>query len=277
MSDRATSDGPRVVILGDSWIRGLGTSKRTFGRMIAASLRASEVLDLAAISRTAPDIVAAHLHEIVEFRPDVALLCVGGADSLIFPAWTVQRLIDRYAPPQWQGVEGMMPLAMYSRDRWRRARQRIEQTFKVLIKQALINLFGGRRRVSIAELDTSVRRILEVLDRSECDVVCIGFAKVDGWLSPKANASVAKTNALLESIMAAHPRAAYVPTDTLAQRWDDYLPDHVHLNLRGHRHVSDGVTQHLREIGFRWAAAEAAATAVSASDTGSLHTAEGEY
>ena len=262
-----SAGGPRLLILGDSWIRGLGTSKRTFGRMIAKSVHASEVLDLSAISRTAPDIAADHLDEIAEFAPQVALVCVGGADSLIFPAWTVQRLIDRYAPKEWQGVEGMMPLARYSRDRWPRIRQRVEQTVKVLMKQFLINVFGGRRRVTIAQLDVAVHQILAVLDRSECDVVCIGFPRVDGWLSPKANASVAKTNVLLRAIMHAHPRATYIPTDSIVTRWDDYLPDHVHLNLRGHRNITDGVVAKLRETGFRWTDIPAGVAAMNGETT----------
>lgn len=274
MTQISSVSRPRVVILGDSWIRGLGTNKRTFGRLIAKGLDAAEILDLSEISRTAPDIVAGHLDEIAAFAPEVALLCVGGADSLIFPAWTVQRLIDKYAPKDWQGVEGMMPRARYSRDRWPRLRQQIGQTFKVLIKQALINVFGGRRRVSVGELDVAVHRILEVLDLGGCHVVCIGFARVDGWLSPRANASVAKTNALLRSIMSTQPRAVYIPTDELVQRWDDYLPDHVHLNLRGHRHLAEGVLAHLREANFRWAQLPAGVSAVNG-DSGSVQTAEG--
>jgi len=77
--------------------------------------------------------------EIAAFAPEVALVCVGGADSLIFPAWTVQRLIDKYAPKEWQGVEGMMPLARYSRDRW----PRLAETPPWRISEA--SRFGGSR------------------------------------------------------------------------------------------------------------------------------------
>jgi len=75
--------------------------------------------------------------------------------------------------------------------------------------------------------------------------------------------SVAKTNVLLQSIMDAHPRATYVPTDSIVARWDDYLPDHVHLNLRGHRNVTDGVVASLRETGFRWTEIPAGVAAVN--------------
>jgi hypothetical protein len=105
--------------------------------------------------------------------------------------------------------------------------------------------------------------------------VCIGFPKVDGWLSPRANASVTRTNDLLKAIMAAHPRATYVATDAIVHRWDDYLPDHVHLNLRGHRNVSTGITDQLTQTGLRWAQAPAQLAAVPG-DAGHPSTIQGE-
>jgi len=231
----------RTVVLGDSWIRGLGTSKRTFGRMLAKRLGSTDVLDLSAISRTSPDIANDHLDEIRTYGPHLAIVCLGGADSLIFPAWPVQRLIDRVAPPNWHGIEGMMPLALYSRDRGRRFRQRVEQTVKSLIKQILINLFGGRRRVSLDDFDDSFTKIMGCFAELGTAVIVVGLASVDGWYSPKANASVRKTDRILEAVSGQHPNAIYVNTNTFLAKWDDYLPDHVHLRVPGHVHMTEGV------------------------------------
>lgn len=242
----------RTLILGDSWIRGLGTSKRTFGRMLAKRMGTTDVLDLSAISRTSPDIAQDHLDEIRAYAPHIAILCLGGADSLIFPAWWVQRLIDRIAPPHWHGLEGMMPIALYSRSRGRRFRQRVEQTLKSLIKQIVINLFGGRRRVTPAEFADSFTAIMTCLADMQTSVIVVGLASLDGWYSPKANASVRETDRLVEEITGRYPNATYVATTTFLTKWDDYLPDHVHLRVPGHVHMTEGVLAALTAAGGPW-------------------------
>ena len=70
-------DAPRVVLLGDSYMRGLGSERRrAFGKRVAAAAGAGAVLDLCAVSLTAPEIAANHLDAVGEFAPDLAVLAV---------------------------------------------------------------------------------------------------------------------------------------------------------------------------------------------------------
>jgi hypothetical protein len=250
--ESATGNDRRVLILGDSWIHGLGSGRRVFGLMIAKELMASDILDLSAISRTAPDIVRDHMAEITAFAPHLTIMNIGGADSLIFPAPWIQRFVDRHAPIEWQGVEGLMPLAMYSRDRRRRIKQKVEQFAKTVIKQLLVNLFGGHRRVSLDELQAAAKTILDAVTRNDGLALVIGFGFADGWTSPKSNASLGRTNALLEALCLESPSRIYIPAHQFLRRWDDYLMDRVHLNLAGHRHITEGVINELSRTEGPW-------------------------
>lgn len=251
------SAGRRVAVLGDSWIRGLGPERRNaFGKLIAHGIGATDVLDLSAISRTAPDFAAEFLETMRDFQPDIAIVNLGGADSLIFPAWPVQRFIDRFAPPRWHGVEGLMPIARYSSDKRRRRRQRIENFAKIVLKQVVVNVLGGRRRVSVADFEQATRTVMTFLHRQGTSMVVLGIGTVDPLLSPKTNRSVDKTNAVLIRLCEEVPGAIFVPTTPHIHRWGDYLSDHVHLNREGHRHVADGVLADLKQRSLPWLATE---------------------
>ncbi len=250
-----SGDRPRVVILGDSWVRGLGPERRkAFGRRIAGELHAAETLDLSAISRTGPDVVANHLDAVSTFRPQVAVLGVGGADSLVFPAPWIQAAVDRFAPPAWHGVEGMMLPIRRPRDRRQRWRQNAENVAKIAVKQLLVHAFGGHRRVSVEGFEQSMVAILDRLEALDCAPIVLGFAAVDGRFSPGTNASVLRTNAVLQALCATRPEALYVDSQTFLRRWADYLPDHVHLNAAGHEHVATEVMAAIASGGFRWSA-----------------------
>jgi len=245
----------RVLILGDSWVRGLGPERRAaFGKLIAKGIGATELVDLSAISRTAPDFVNDHLVAVRESAPVIAIVNIGGADSLIFPAWRVQRFIDRFAPPHWHGVAGLMPIARYSRDRKRRRRQIVENVAKVMIKQLIVNLFGGRRRVGVPEFESAARTLMSQLHQLGTLMIVVGLGPVDPFLSPKTNSSVRKTNVVLARLCDELPGAVFIPTTRMVRRWDDYLSDHVHLSADGHRHIAEGVLAALAQRGDQWVA-----------------------
>lgn len=262
---RLTSPEPRTVVLGDSWIRGLGPERRqAFGKRIAAATGASEVLDLAAISRTAVDVVDDHLDAIAAFGPQLAVVGVGGADSLVFPAAWIQRTIDRWAPPKWHGVEGLMVPAYRHRDRRKRWIQRVETSAKVAVKQLLVTVFGGHRRVGLPEFEAAMQTLLEHLRTLHCAAVVVGFPPVDPVYSPGTNASVRRTNAVLARLCADRDDVVYVDSKGFLTRWDDYLSDHVHLSASGHEHVARGV---LEQVAFEVQPAGVAAAVAGGEET----------
>jgi lysophospholipase L1-like esterase len=245
----------RVLVLGDSWIHGLGSErKRNFGALLCQSLSATEVLDLSAVSRTTRDVVRDHLSSIVQFAPDIAVMNVGGTESLVFPAPPIQRLIDRYAPPRWHGPEGLMPPVRYSREKSRRVRQKLAYIAKLILKQIVINLLGGRRRTPLGEFGDAAMEILELLASLGTSVIVIGVGPVDGRLSPRTNRSIADTNVLLRRLVAAKPNCLFISSQQMPRKWDDYLSDRVHLSRSGHQRVADGVMTQLSRSGAPWTA-----------------------
>lgn len=242
----------RVLLLGDSWMCGLASREGTMGRLLAERMHASEVLDLSAISRTTTDVVRDHLEQIDAFAPDVAILAIGGADSLIFPTPWIQRIIDKRFPPDWAGVAGLQTRALYSRDARKRRRQRVESWLKTALKQVLVNLFGGHRRVTLDEFERNTRTILDVLAEHDTQVVLIGFSKLNHWTSPKSEQSGQATLQRLAAAAAGDPRIRYVPARDAMRYWDDHLEDRVHLNLNGHQRVADTVVAALEAAGGPW-------------------------
>lgn len=253
MTDHSAPRGPRTLVAGDSWVCGLSKGQGTLSRMLPEAVAAREVLNISKISRIATDIVADHLDEVDAFAPDLAFLAVGGADSLVFPKPFFQRFIDKHFPPKWQGIEGLQPSAKIVRDRKKRIRHNVESFLKALLKQAMINLFGGHRRVSLEQFEVAVRTIMRTLDVHGTHVVLIGCSDVDGWTSPRSTKNIRATSRLLAKLAEEHPRALYVDSNQLVSKWDSYLVDHVHLTRDGHKGVCAGVVDTMIRAGGRWA------------------------
>jgi lysophospholipase L1-like esterase len=244
--------GPRTLVIGDSWVRGLSKGQGSISRLIPEGIEAGNVLDISKISRVITDVAADHLREIDEFAPEFALVAIGGADSLVFPARWIQRLIDRLAPPKWQGVEGLMPSAMIYRDRKKRIRQRIEKFGKTLIKQLLVTLSGGRRRVPLPAFEAATRQVLDLLEKHGTIVVLVGCTDVDPLTFPKSNRNIHAAQAVLRELSGEYPFAMYADSAGLVDKWDDYLIDRVHLTRDGHRKVADGVLALMAAAGEPW-------------------------
>jgi hypothetical protein len=245
-------DHPRTLVIGDSWVRGLSKGQGTISRLVPAGVGAGSVLDLSKISRVVTDIVADHLREIDEFAPEFALVAIGGADSLVFPARWIQQVIDRVAPPKWQGVEGLMPSAMVYRDRKKRIRQRIEKFGKAVVKQILVAVSGGRRRIPLPDFEAATRQLLDLLEKHGTIVVLVGCTDVDTLTFPKSNRNIHAAQDVMRRVSSDYPFAMYADSIGLVDKWDDYLVDRVHLTRDAHRKVSDGVLAQMLAAGEPW-------------------------
>ena len=218
----STGSGPRTLVAGAT--AGYADCPRARAASPAFFPRRSMpayVLDVSKISRTVPDTVAHCLEDIERFAPEVALLAIGGADSLVFPVQWFQRIVDRFAPPEWVGVEGLMPPAMLPRDRKKRLRKRLEIFAKTLIKQLMINLFGARRRVPLDEVERASEALLSTLDRVDATVVVVGCTDVDDLTFPKSRKNIRATNAMLSRLVVRHANAMYVDPRPMVDKWAD--------------------------------------------------------
>ncbi len=224
---------------------------RTFGKLLARRLDAGSVLDLSEVSRTTLDTAEGFLEDIKRFRPTVAIVNVGGTDALVFPRPVFQRLIDRYAPPDWHGLTGLSPRVRFSSRVSRRVRQLVEQQVKVSLKWLLIHLFGGERRRPVEETERAAGVLMSTLAELGTFVICVGFAGADERLHPRSGAGLAGSSAILERLASSHPRAIYVPTDSV-RRWDDFFADRLHLNPGGHERVAQMVVERIIAAGGPW-------------------------
>ena len=249
MSVTHTPAGPRTLVAGDSWMRGLSKGQGSLSRLVPAAVQACDVLDISRISRITTEIADEHLEQIDAYAPQFAFLGIGGADSLVFPAPWFQRLIDRFAPPKWHGIEGLQPAAVRALSRRARIRQRVDLVLKTVLKQLVVNLFGSYRRSPIGDFEAAARRILAVLERHGTTTVLMGFTEVEELTSPKTNASIAQTNEVLRRLAREFPHTLYVDTIGAVHKWDDYLVDRVHLSRAGHKKVAEHLMRTLADAG----------------------------
>jgi hypothetical protein len=241
-SSYADADGPRVLIVGDSQIFGLGTNGRTLGKLAAERLAATAVLDASGVSKTVGDALA-DADQIRAFGPSVAVLCCGGTESLVHAGPAVQRLVERWAPPTWHGVNGLDPRPYYSRRLRRRIRQRITSTLKVGVKHVVVRATGGQRRVPSKELERNLRALLALLDEIGCLSVFVSMWEIDERMFPRTGAAFAETQAVLEGCVAEQPGAKLVDAWHALNYWGDFQEDHLHFNETGHRRIAGLVVE----------------------------------
>lgn len=242
MSAERLDEGPRVLIVGDSQIFGLGTDGTTIGTVAAERVGATAVLDLSEVSKTVADAVA-DADRIRAFRPSVAVMCCGGTESLVHAGPFVQRLIERWAPPTWHGVNGLDPRPYYSNRLRRRIRQRITSGLKVGVKRIVIRATGGQRRIPADELRQSLEALLALLDEIDCLAVLVSMWRTDDRLFPRTGAAMAETQAILSDCVAGRLNAVLVDVWEELDYWSDFQADHLHFNETGHRRIGGLVAQ----------------------------------
>jgi hypothetical protein len=236
------SVGPRVLIVGDSQIFGLGTNGRTLGKLAADKLGAAAVLDVSGVSKTVADTLA-DADQIRAFRPSVAVLCCGGTESLVHAGPVVQRLIERWAPPTWHGVNGLDPRPYYSRRLGRRIRQRITSRLKVAVKRVVVHGTGGQRRIPVDELRRDLQALLALLAETGCLSVFVSMWEADDRLFPRTGRAMAETQTVLAQCIAEHSHAILIDAWRALDYWGDFQEDHLHFNEVGHRRIAGLVVQ----------------------------------
>ena len=229
----------RVVVIGDSLAAGMGLGRRgaRFGPVAAAELRPDAFLDLSRPSRTTSDAVAM-LDKVAEFRPTVAFVCCGGTEALVHPGAGVQKLIERFAPKSWHGVAGLHPQTHYSSIRGRRVRQFASSWARVATKHVLVRCTRAEPRVPPAEFGASLSALLQGLDELGCRTYVVAMCHIDDALFPKSERALAEANVEIDRAVKATDSAKVVSVRDEMLYWDDFLPDHAHWSVSGHRRLA---------------------------------------
>lgn len=239
-SPPARGDGPRVALIGDSVMAGLGVRGKSFGMLIAQQLAASEVLVLARSEWTVLHAVDS-LPRLQSFQPDLVLCAIGGSDAMVHVGRTAQNLISRFGPKSWRGTAGLEPRPWFSSKRLLRYRQVAGTAAKLVVKNIGVRCTGGYRRVEPDVFAETYPHLLNELLATGATVVCICPAGVDELFFPRTTRSGREYLPVLLQAAADRPDVVLVETDDLLRKWEDYLPDHAHLNPAGHRKVADSV------------------------------------
>jgi lysophospholipase L1-like esterase len=237
----------KVALLGDSVIAGLGVHGRSYGRIVAEELGASQVLRLARSTHTILNAVG-HLGRLREYEPDLVIVSVGGSDCIVHAGRAVQNLLDRFAPKSWKGIEGLEPRPWFSGEKAERGRQRVTGTVKLVVKRVGIALTGGYRRVPPVQFEPALQELLAALDGIGCIVAMVSLHEVDDRLWPRSNASAREYNATTRAHLATYPRVVYLDPNPLLRRWEDFCADHAHLNEHGHARVASMLLDALSSV-----------------------------
>jgi lysophospholipase L1-like esterase len=235
-----------IAVLGDSSSTGFGTGKRSYAVLVGEALHANRVENLAKFGQTTRLMVEEDLPQLVALQPDLVIVQAGMGDSLPHPGERVQRLLERFVPSTWHGVDGLERRAYYSGTRLRRARQWAVAESKTALKRILISLTGGFTRSNPDEFGASLDELLTGLEAMGSIVVNVGLFDMDQHVFPKQNDVLVPFRTQRERVLAGHPDVVRAEIDQYLHRWDDFLGDHGHWNASGHATVAASILRSLQ-------------------------------
>ena len=225
----------KIAVVGSSHSAGLGVYGRSFA-VRAAELIGAEALQLSRSAQVVAQVRDDLVEEVRTFGPGLVVVSFGAAEGHVHPSRLLQRLLDRFAPANWRGPDGLEPRPYFSRRPARRLAQRAISRLKVQVKRALIAATGGFHRLSPADFEAGLRDLLDRL--GPVPKVLVGLWPVDDRMFPRSNPVLRRNDAILRAVAAERDDAVYVDTAGVVRRWEDFLDDHAHLNEAGHDRVA---------------------------------------
>ena len=223
--------GLRVAIVGGSTAAGLGAGGRSFAALVVKTLTHPTVLDLSLPGRMVDDHVSL-APAIREFQPDLALVCVGASESLVHPGPRAQRLIERWAPPSWHGVNAVHPPA-----------RRLGTELRSAVKRSVIRLSRGRPRMAPEDFGRNLHSLLGLLEELSCKTIVIDLWHTDDKLFPGTDQAFQAASREIMAAVEHAPSAVRLPLREALRYWEDFQSDHLHLSSTGQRHVADLVLE----------------------------------
>jgi lysophospholipase L1-like esterase len=234
------------VLLGDSLIAGLGVRGRSYGQLVGEHLGARQILGWGRSGFTV-ETALRRLPALRERAPDLAVVGVGGSEGLVHAGARVQQLLQRVAPPTWQGVDGLEPPVWNAAPGAGRTRQRLETAAKLALKHASIGLGHVHRRLPPDDYVRDLHQLLAGLAEIGCLTVVVAVHVPDRLRWPGSARSCREYATLTRRVVAAHQHVLFVESAPLLHRWADYTDDRAHLSASGHGKIADAVVGLLAE------------------------------
>ena len=231
----------RILLVGGSIANGLGVRENPFGKRIGAHADVRpELLDMTGSGRMIDDVLPEHRDAVVDFAPQVAVICAGMSERLVHAPARFQALLNRYAPATWHGVAGLQPRAYFSENAARRRRQQAVSRLKTAVKRTVLR-FGSHQRMSLAGFEQELLTMLTLLDGLGCRVVLVGTGQVDDTLFPGTEQTYLELSAKLRETAAAHPHVTFLDPRAILDCWSDYVDDRFHWNEQGHDKIARAI------------------------------------
>ena len=100
---------------------------------------------------------------------------VGGRQRRSSPrGYDPKKLMDRFAPKSWQGIEGLEPRPWFSGQRAERARQKTTMVAKLALKHVAVRATGGYRRVPPDQFAAALEQLMAGLNAAQLPGRCRG-------------------------------------------------------------------------------------------------------
>jgi hypothetical protein len=215
-----------VVAFGDSIAAGLGAHGRAFPVLLASRL-GMNLIDHASSAQ-----MVDHSLTQVDDVEGVVVVMHGITEAIPRPP----RAALRRMPRRWRDPGHLDPRPYFSTRRRTRLAQRLESGVRWRLRNTMMRLHGTECRMSIDEYEHRLRKLLGALDGSP--VIVAGGLPIDDRFFRGATAAL-RDYAERSRRVAEEAGATYVDLSDTLERWDDFLADHFHPNISGHRKIAD--------------------------------------
>lgn len=221
----------RLVAFGDSIANGLGAQGKSYPVLLAQRLGA-RLIDLTGS--------AIQVNNALDLREgakgaDIAVIAFGITEAMIRPTNKALKLLPR----RWRRAGWTDPRPYYSSRRWKRAIQMVESGVRWRIKVALIRLTGGARWGSPKTYERDLTELVEYLQATGISIIVIvGYFGHDERFFPGSTASCDEFLTINRGV-ASTTGTLFLDGTSICRQWEDFLCDHFHPNVSGHRRVAD--------------------------------------
>jgi hypothetical protein len=165
---------------------------------------------------------------------DVVIVSHGVTEAIVRPAEKALRLL----PARYRRAGWLDPRPYFSRRPVRRLGQRVESSARWRVKVLLMRLLGRQCWCDVQTYEVSLGVLLRSLDTAR--VFVVGSAAVDDRFFPGSGRSLDEYTRVSQKVAETHG-AVFVDLSDVCIPWTDYLADHFHPNVGGHRRIADKI------------------------------------